>query len=249
MTAFPNIAIVRRDHDFRVVEYSADFPFGTGEKEEARWLALDWWGNCFVEEFHGAFGHVRSRVASDVFLLLLVQPGPVAPDRFVTFLTNTEYRQFGFNPFRALWEGVFDFTEGFYRRRGESKYHIDWKSKLFQRNGENSVTPETIQIYERAGSHLFREHSIIVPTQADSDHILSEFRQFVEFLSTDILQGISICTFTNSSRDRLDHFGTLLTSLYTPAQNRSLDDVLRELVTVDETGSPFTTIRRMEGKG
>ena len=241
---FPYIALARRDHDFRIVETSVDFPLSDSVKEEARWLALDWWGNCFVEDFAGAVGHIVSRNASDMFLLMLVQPGPVAPDRFVAFLSGTEYRRFGYNPFRAVEQGVFDFTEPFYQERGESQYHIGWKFRPPLQVWD-SVSPETRQCHNRGTQHLSQGHSIIIPTQSDGVQ-REDFERFTDSLSPEVLKKITIFTFTNTTSDKLDHFGTLLASVYNSTQTRTLNDVLCELVPVDESGSLFRTIRRTE---
>lgn len=241
---FPYIALARRDHDFRIVGTSKDFSLSDSVREEARWLALDWWGNCFVEDFAGAMGHVVSRKTSDMFLLMLVQPGPVAPDRFVAFLSGTEYKRFGYNPFRAVGQGVFDFTEQFYQERGESQYHIGWKFRP-PLQADDSVNAETRQSHNRGAQHLSREHSIIIPTQSDGVQ-REDFERFTDFLSPEVLKRINIFTFTNTTSDKLDHFGTLLASVYNSTQTRTLNDVLRELVSMDESGSLFRTIRRTE---
>ena len=243
---FPYIAIVRRDHDFRIVETSQGFPYDGVAKEEAQWLALDWWGNCFVEAFAGAMGHVISKSAPDMYLLMLVQPGPKAPDRFVVFLTGGEYRRFGYNPFRAVGEGVFDFTEAFYRKRDETPFHISWKLRMQRDHVEETISPETRRYYDRGGQHLFRNHSIIIPTQIDQTELRESFARFTDLLSPDVLQRTNVFSFTNTTSNKLDHFGTLLASVYNPAQSRTLDEVLRDLVPVDESGSPFKTIRRTE---
>jgi hypothetical protein len=240
----PYIALARRDHDFRIVETSGGFPWSASVKEEAQWLALDWWGNCFVVNFAGAMGHIVPLKASDMFFLMLVQPGPVAPDRFVALLSGTEYSRYGFNPFQAIRDGVFDFTELFYRERGEPQYHINWKSRLPY--GSGNTAPGTLQGYSRGAQHLSRGNSILIPTQADGDVEREEFERFTDSLSPEVLKRVSVFTFTNTTTDKLDHFGTLLASVYNSTQSRTLNDVLRELVPVDENGSLFRTIRRRE---
>jgi hypothetical protein len=244
--AFPYIAVVRRDHDFRIVETSSDFPYRGETKEEGRWLALDWWGNCFIESFSGAVGHVVSKATPDLFLLMLVQPGPMAPDRFVVFLNSSEYRRFGFNPFQAVAEGLFDFTETFYRERDESSFHIDWKLRVQFDQKEDQTASETQRHFARGGQHLARDHSIIIPTQVDGTELQDGFERFVNSLSPEVLRKTSVFSFTNTTSDKLDHFGTLLASVYNPTQSRTLLEVLDGLVPVDDSGSPFKTIRRTE---
>jgi hypothetical protein len=241
----PYIALARRDHDFRIVETSGGFPWSASVRDEAQWLALDWWGNCFAVDFTGAMGHIVPKKAPDTFFLMLVQPGPVAPDRFVVFLSGTDYSRYGFNPFQAIRDGVFDFTEQFYRERGEAHYHINWKSRL-RHEPVDSVPPGTQQSYDRGAQHLSRGNSILIPTRSDGDGEREEFERFTDSLSPEVLKRISMFTFTNTTTDKLDHFGTLLASVYNSTQSRTLNDVLRELVSVDENGSLFRTIRRTE---
>ncbi len=243
---FSYMALARRDHDFRVVETSREFSWSAAAKEEARWLALDWWGNSFVDNFTGALGHVISKASRDVFLLMLVQPGPIAPDRFVVFLTANEYRRFGYNPFRAAEHGVFGFTETFYRQRDESQYYIDWKERIQSSRAGEFISPETQRSYDRAVEHLVRGHSLIVPTHADTSELFKEFEDFTYSLFQEDLRGISIFTFTNTTTDKLNHFGTLLASVYSTTQSRTLSGILHDLVQVDNNGSPFMTIRRAE---
>jgi hypothetical protein len=241
MAGPPHIIAARRDHDFRVVECTAPFPYKNALKEEGRWLALEWWGNCFVEGFQGAVGHFCSSVEPDFFLLMLVLRGPVAPDRFVVYLRDEEYKQFGYDPFRALQGGVFDFTESFYTSRGESRSHDDLRSSVpvFEELSE----PQRMR-YAVASQHLGQGTSIVVPTAEDGRELRMEFARFTHSVQPELLRKINICTFTNSARDNIDHFGTLLCGWYDMTRNETFGDVVDRLVTLDGNGSPFKVIRR-----
>jgi hypothetical protein len=242
MQAFPHLVVARRSHDFRTVYTSPSFPRNDALKEEARWFALDWWGNCFVEDFRGAIGHVRSMKDRNYYLVMLVQPGPVAPDRFVVCLENSEYSGFGFSPFAAVSAGLFDFTQEFYTDRNEGQYHRDWKKEQI------GITTEPVDGYQkgfRVGKrHLHQGHSIIVPSMADGVELRRELELFSAQLMPEILQNIGMCTFTNAVREKLNHFGPMLAGWYNLNRTETLKSVLNDLVDIDEQGSPFKTIRR-----
>jgi hypothetical protein len=246
MGMYPHVVVARRDHDFRIVKASEPFPYGSRVKEEGRWLALDWWGNCYVEKFRGAMGHFRSTVEKDVFLVMLVQPGPVAPDRLIVFLREDEYRAFGFNPFRAIQKGLFEFAQPFYAAREESPFHIDWKSRVLR---ESAVSDEQQRQYDVATQHLMRGTSIIVLTQEDKEELRVEFEHFIHFLSPELLQTINFCTFTNSASEHLKHFGTIVCGWYSMTRTLTLREVLDAFAPPDETGSLFRTIRPGQVEG
>ena len=243
MQAFPHLVVARRSHDFRAVHTSPSFPGNDALKEEARWLALDWWGNCFVEDFRGAIGHVRSKQDNNYCLVMLVQPGPVAPDRFVVCLENSEYSRFGFNPFTAVSAGLFDFTEEFYAGRDESRFYRNWKAD--QKGITTNLSADGYQRGFRVGKqHLQHGRSIVVPTHVDSVELRREFELFAGQLEPESLQNTGICSFTNTSRDRLNHFGPIIAGWYSLNHSETLKSVLNDLVDIDEQGSPFKTIRR-----
>jgi hypothetical protein len=88
--------------------------------------------------------------------------------------------------------------------------------------------------------------SIVVLTREDTSELASEFQMFTYALSPEVLRTINTCTFTNSSRESLEHFGTIACGWYNATQRESLNSVLGELVPLDANGSPFKTIRRAE---
>ncbi len=245
MEGFPHMVVARREYDFRVVDTSTHFPYGEAVQAEARWLALDWWGSCYVKTFQGAIGHFCSRVEHGLFFLMLVQPGPVAPDRFLVCLKDTEYSQFSYNPFWAVRAGIFDFAGSFYTSRREGTFHIDWKSGI-EAKRIAAVPDNQQQGFSLAQEYLARGTSIIVHTHDGGGKLMLEFRTFLETLASDTRRRVGICTFTNSSRDRLEHFGPLICGWYDTARNETLIEVLQGLVPLDDNGSPFRTIRRPE---
>jgi hypothetical protein len=237
------ITIVRRDHDFRVVDCSTPFPYKNALKEEARWLALEWWGNCFVESFRGAVGHFCSSVESGFHLLLLVQRGPVAPDRFVVYMREEDYAPFGFDPFRAMQGGAFSHLTPFYAQRGEHQYAIDWRAEI-EGLINGPATAEFAGRYELARRHLEQGTSIVIPTEADNRPLESAIVKFAFKQDPSLLKKINICTFTNAAPQTIGHFGTIICGMYNANRQDTFAGVVDKLVPLDENGSPFQVIRR-----
>jgi hypothetical protein len=239
----PHIVIVRRDHDFRIVETSRDFPFAEAVRDEARWLALDWWGNCFLEAFRGALGHFPSTAEPGLFHLMLVLPGTVAPDRFIVCLRDEQYAPLLYDPFRSFREGLFGLTRSFYESRGEGRAQREW-SGAPDDISPAPMTEEEQGLLQKAEQHLVRGTSVVVPSRSDDSSASSEIARFAGRLHPGTRRSISICTFTNAGRDQLMHFGTAFCALYSTTTTRTLAEVLAELVPLDERGSPFRPIRR-----
>ena len=243
---FPYIAIVRRDHDFRVaVETSHGFPFDAGTKEEARWLALDWWGNCFVERFRGGDGPCDFQGSTgDVSSYACPAWSDSTGQVRCVFLTAREYRPFGFNPFRAIAHGVFDFTETFYKERDEMPFHINWKLRVQAHMPGDSVLRRqigTMIAQERTCSEV----TVLLFRLGLTRQASCNFERFAGILSPDVL-GESV-----SSRLRIGHVigWTTLEHSWLHSTVRPKENVRRRvsrLVPVDERGSPFKTIRRAE---
>ncbi len=232
MTGIPHIVVARRrEHDFRVVQVSPGFPLSDAVKEEARWLSLDWWGNCFARSFDGAVGHFRSIVEKNLFFLMLVLEGPQAPDRFVAFLRGEEYARFGFDPFVALEGGVFSFAEEFYSERKEKRAGPGWWNVA---DPPGAPEPGKVEAAER---HLWGGGSILVPCNTGIRELRQEIRVFSRALSPATRMGISICSFTNATHGELRHFGPILCGWYTTVWHRSLREVLEELPTNTSGGS------------
>jgi hypothetical protein len=243
MAGLTHIAIVRRDHDFRVVDCTTPFPYKNALKEEARWLALEWWGNCFVEHFRLAVGHFCSSVESGYYLLLAVLRGPVAPDRFIVYLREDDYAAFGFNPFRAFREGAFAHLAGFYAERGEQDFTINVREEIgrvYQGRDEESAAGR----FDLARRHLEQGTSIVIPTATDSRDLEAELMQFAGAQSSALLRRINICTFTNAAPQTVGHFGTILCGMYNATRQDTFAAVVDRLVPLDESGSPFRIIRR-----
>ena len=239
----PHIVVVRRDHDFRIVETSLDFPFGGPVREEARWLALDWWGNCYFATFRGALGHFPSAVEPGLFYLMLVLPGTVAPDRFVVCLRDEEYAPMLYDPVRSVREIFPSLTRPFYGRRGEGALQSGWTDSLegpaaFQMTGDEE------RLLPLAEMHLGKGRSVVVPSQNDGTGASAEIVRFSRAFRAETRRAISICTFTNAGRDNLLHFGPAFCAQYSTSPGRSLTQVLGDLTPLDEGGSPFTPIRR-----
>jgi hypothetical protein len=224
MTGFPHIVVARRrEHDFRVVQLSHGFPLSDAVKEEARWLALDWWGNCFARTFDGALGHFRSTVEKDLFLLMLAVEGPLAPDRFVAFLREEEYAAFGFDPFLARAQGLFSFADDFYAGRRETA-SAWWAGGAADAPG--AVDGDLVAVAER---HLAGGGSILVPCNAEIRGLRGEILQCTQGLSTATRRRVSICSFTNAAHEQLTHFGPIFCGWYTTVWHLSLREVLEEL--------------------
>ena len=98
--------------------------------------------------------------------------------------------------------------------------------------------------YEVARQHLGQGTSIVVPTRDDGQEMRMEFARFTHSVQPELLKRINICTFTNSARDIIDHFGTLLCGWYNMTHNETFGNVVDTLVTLDGNGSPFRVIRR-----
>lgn len=232
MAGFPHIVLVRRrEHDFRIVQTSPDFPLSGAAKEEARYLALDWWGNCFVRSFDAALGHFRSRREEGLFFLMLVLAGPLAPDRFVTFLREEEYASFAFDPFLAQARGVFSFADEFYAARNEKT------STWWARGAADTRAPLDGGLVASGERHLARGGSILVPCNAGLEGVRSEIAQCTEQLAPATRKAVSICSFTNAAHETLTHFGPILCAWYTTVWHRSLREVLEELPHVSPGGS------------
>jgi hypothetical protein len=242
MGVTPHIVVVRRDHDFRIVQTSHDFPFAPPVREEARWLALDWWGNCYYSQFRGALGHFPSTVERGLFHLMLVLPGPVAPDRFVVSLREEEYAPLLYDPFRTAREAFPSLTRRFYEERREGSLENGWTDSL-EAIPPAPMTEEEQRLLGLAEMHLGKGRSVVVPSQSDSANGPAEIVRFARQLRPETRRGISICTFTNAGRENLLHFGPAFCAQYSTNTSRNLTDVLGELVPVEE-GNPFTPIRR-----
>ncbi len=224
MTGYPHIVVARRrEHDFRIVQMSHGFPLREALKEEARWLALDWWGNCFARTFDGALGHFRSTLEKDLYFLMLVLAGPLAPDRFVAFLREEEYAAFSFDPFRARAEGLFSFADDFYAARKE-RASAWWAGGASDASG--GVDGGLVAVAER---HLAGGGSILIPCNAGIPKLRGEIMQCTQGLAGATRSRISICSFTNAAHEQLTHFGPIFCGWYTTVWHRSLREVLEEL--------------------
>lgn len=239
----PHIVVVRREHDFRIVETSRDFPFGGPVREEARWLALDWWGNCYFAPFRGALGHFPSAVEPGLFHLMLVLPGTVAPDRFVVCLRDEEYAPMLYDPVRSVLELFPSLTRPFYEGRGEGALQNSWTDAL-EGPGVAQMSEEEERLLHLAELHLGKGRSIVVPSQSDGAEPPAEIVRFARGFRAETRRAISICTFTNAGRDNLLHFGPAFCAQYSTSPGRSLTQVLGDLAPLEEGGSPFTPIRR-----
>jgi hypothetical protein len=228
MPTLPYIAVARRDHDFRIVETSRGFPFSAAVQEEARWLALDWWGNCFVKDFREAVGHFCSQADKNLYYLLLVQRGPVAPDRFVVCISLEGYEKYGFNPFHSIREGAFAFTEEFYKVRNEMSFQIQWRDRT-KIPMKTELSEEWLMLVKAANFHLTSGRNIVVPCRHDEHIMFQELASLCWKLPPSTLQQINLCTFTNASWDRLHYFGTILTGCYSATDDRTLKSVLHEI--------------------
>jgi hypothetical protein len=224
MTGIPHIVVARRrEHDFRIVQDSPGFPMSEAVREEARWLSLDWWGNCFARTFDGAVGHFRSTVEKKLFFLMLVLDGPLAPDRFVAFLREEEYAPFEFDPFGALEKGLFSFADDFYSARKEKGMKPGWWK-----------IPDPPGAAERgmvavADQHLAGGGSILVPCHTEIRELRREIMMCTQGLPPATRLRISICSFTNAAHGQLTHFGPIFCGWYTTVWHRSLREVLEEL--------------------
>jgi hypothetical protein len=226
MTGIPHIVVARRrEHDFRIVQFSPGFPMSDAVKEEARWLSLDWWGNCFARTFDGAVGHFRSTVEKNLFFLMLVLEGPLAPDRFVTFLREEEYAPFAFDPFGALEKGLFSFAEDFYAARKEKGMKPAWW-KTGQTGAPDAAERGTVAV---ADQYLAGGGSILVPCNREIRELRKEIMMCTQGLAPATRMGISICSFTNAAHSQLTHFGPIFCGWYTTVWHRSLREVLEEL--------------------
>jgi hypothetical protein len=225
MTGIPHIVVARRrEHDFRIVQISPGFPVSDAVREEARWLSLDWWGNCFARTFDGAVGHFRSTVEKNLFLLMLVLDGPLAPDRFVTFLRGEEYAQFDFSPFVAFEKGLFSFADDFYSARKEKGMKPGW----WESSGDPPGAPERALVAV-ADRHLASGGSILVPCNAEIRALRKEIMICTQGLAPATRGRVSICSFTNTAHGQLTHFGPIFCGWYTTVWHRSLREVLEEL--------------------
>jgi hypothetical protein len=225
MTGIPHIVVARRrEHDFRIVQVSPDFPLSEVLKEEARWLSLDWWGNCFARTFDGAVGHFRSTVERDLFLLMLVLDGPLAPDRFVAFLRGEEYERFDFNPFAALENGLFSFADEFYSARKEKGMKPGWWE-----SGGNTPGAAERALVAVADRHLASGGSILVPCNTEIRALRKDIMMCTQGLPPATRKRVSICSFTNTAHGLLTHFGPIFCGWYTTVWHRSLREVLEEL--------------------
>jgi len=224
MTVIPHIVVARRrEHDFRIVQSSPGFPMSDAVKEEARWLSLDWWGNCFARTFDGAVGHFRSTVEKNLFFLMLVLDGPLAPDRFVAFLREEEYAPFAFDPFVTLEKGLFSFADDFYSARKEKGMEPGWWK-----------TPDPPAAAERgmyavADRYLAGGGSVLVPCHTEIRELRREIMMCTQTLALTTRRRINICSFTNAAHERLTHFGPIVCGWYTTVWHRSLREVLEEL--------------------
>ncbi len=224
MKGIPHIVVARRpEHDFRVVQMSPGFPMSDAVKEEARWLSLDWWGNCFARTFDGAVGHFRSTVETNLFFLMLVLDGPLAPDRFVAFLRREDYAPFAFDPFLAYERGLFSFADDFYSGRKEKGMKPGWW-KSADPPGEAERGMAAV-----ADRHLAGGGSILVPCHKEIRDVRREIMMCTRGLAPETRTGISICSFTNASHGQLTHFGPIFCAWYTTVWHRSLREVLEEL--------------------
>jgi hypothetical protein len=143
-------------------------------------------------------------------------------------------------------EGVFELTRTFYESRGEGALHSGWTGG----SGDPATAPMTekeLAHLRHAEQHLRQGTSVVVPTQSDSGGAPEEIMRFARALRPETRRTITICTFTNVRSDRLLHFGPAFCALYSTTMNRSLADVLGELVPLDDQGSPFKAIRRKSG--
>ncbi len=225
MMGIPHIVVARRrEHDFRVVQTSSDFPLSDAVKEEARWLALDWWGNCFARTFDGAVGHFRSTGEKDLFFVMLVVDGPLAPDRFVAILRGEEYARFGFDPFAALESGLFSFAEDFYAGRKERGIRPGW----WKTDGPPPGAAER-SLFAAADGYLAGGGSILVPCHNEIRELRREIIQCTQALAPATRMSTSICSFTNATHGQLTHFGPIFCGWYTTVWHRSLREVLEEL--------------------
>ncbi len=225
MTGIPHIVVARRrEHDFRIVETSPGFPLSDAVKEEARWLALDWWGNCFARTFDGAVGHFPSAEERNLFFLMLVLDGPLAPDRFVAFLRGDEYAGFLFDPFAALEGGLFSFADDFYAARKEKGVQPGW----WKSGGDPPGAAER-SLYSAADRVLAGGGSVLVPCHTEIRELRREIMQCTQALAPATRMGISICSFTNATHGQLTHFGPIFCAWYTTVWHRSLREVLEEL--------------------
>ena len=226
MTGIPHIVVARRrEHDFRIVQISPGFPMSDAVKEEARWLSLDWWGNCFAQTFDGAVGHFRSTVDKNLFLVMLVLNGPLAPDRFVAFLQEEEYVPFAFDPFDALEKGLFSFADDYYSARKEKGMKPGWW-KTAQADPPSAAWGGMCAVADR---HLAAGGSILVPCHTKIPELRREIMMCSQGLALATRMRVSICSFTNAAHGQLTHFGPIFCGWYTTVWHRSLREVLEEL--------------------
>jgi hypothetical protein len=234
MMGTPHIVVARRpEHDFRIVQISPGFPMSEAVMEEARWLSLDWWGNCFARAFDGAVGHFRSTVEKNLFFLMLVLDGPLAPDRFVAFLREEEYASFAFDPFGALEKGLFSFADDFYSARKEKGMKPGWW-KTGQANPPGEAGRGMVDVADR---YLAEGGSILVPCYTEIPELRGEIMMCTQALAPATRMRISICSFTNAAHGQLTHFGPIFCGWYTTVWHRSLGDVLAELPHSTQGGS------------
>ena len=232
MTGIPHIVVARRpEHDFRIVQTSPGFPMSDAVKEEALWLSLDWWGNCFAQTFDAAVGHFRSSVEENLFFLMLVLDGPLAPDRFVAFLRREEYATLGFDPFVALEAGLFSFAEDFYSVRKEKGMKPGWWKNPGPPGGAEEGM---VAVAER---HLAAGGSIFVPCHTEIRELRREIMMCTQGLAPATRMSISICSFTNTAHGLLTHFGPIFCGWYTTVWHRSLREVLEDLPHATRRGS------------
>jgi hypothetical protein len=234
MCDYPYIFVGRRpEHDFKIISHTLPWPHNRRVLEEARWVALDWWGNCYVEKFTGAVGHFRCHSQHGLYLLMVVQRGSEAPDRFAVLLDDEQYGAFRFNPFVAIRHGAFDCMWKVLGEQKERSWFRDWRTDgLSERS---STLPENVKRrYVAAQSRLAKGMSIIVPTQADGGSLKQEIEEFVHFVPPDTLRDINIFTFCNTSYENLDTYVPLLCGWYSRLPEQAFSQILDAFAETDE---------------